>query len=56
MSSSVSVKSDQSKGGVPNFSEKSSATKRYFMCFAVYHCISQFLSCGVLYMIELEQI
>ncbi len=36
VSSSVSVKSDLSKGGMPNFSEKkTSSIKRYFMCFTL---------------------
>ncbi len=39
--SSVSVKSNQSKGDGSNLSEKkSSTTKRYFMCFDLQHCVS----------------
>ncbi len=33
MSSSVSVKSDRSKGEAPNFSGERSRTKQYLMCF-----------------------
>ncbi len=33
MSSSVSVKSDRSKGEAPNFSGEPSQAKRYLMCF-----------------------
>ncbi len=47
VSSSASVKSDRSKEGVPpDFSEKTSPSKRYFMCFSFYHCISKFLKYG----------
>ncbi len=35
VSSSVSVKSDQSKGGVPNFSERTPSIKRYCIFFTL---------------------